>query len=152
MSGSLESLYLFSLPLMASKELMEIILLSIITVLSIILFKMLQSKGAVFPFYKIVYSAYSEKKWKIIEEKADKGYITVYSGKVIFEGNKYLIKKKEKAGRAKLNIQDENLSSIVLFTEGGSAEFFIDPEFGRLPNPAKRPSEPHLQHPRILAF
>ena len=108
---------------------MQIFLLSITLLLAVILYKMLSSHRATYPFIRTTRITRTEEDAEYLTTEAEQGLITIDHDIVIVEGHEYSLKeKKGEAAEAHLNIDKGKLISICIRTTDGEKLYFIDPD------------------------
>jgi len=107
---------------------MQIFLLSVTVVLSIVLYRMLSSNRATYPFIKTTRTSRSDDGAEYTTSEAEQGLITIDQDVVIVEGQEYsLTAKKDGQAEAYLNIANGKLVSVNIRLENGEKLYFIDP-------------------------
>jgi len=108
---------------------MQIFLLSVTVILSIILYRMLSSRRATYPFVRTTRIDRTEEDAEYLTTEAEQGLITIDHDVVIVEGQEYSLKtKKGEHAEAYLNVDNGKLISISIRLKEGEKLYFIDPE------------------------
>lgn len=128
---------------------MQIILFSITIILSIILYKMLSSRRATYPFVRTKRIIRTEGNPDFCSTETEHGLITIDGDVVIVEDQEYLLKgNKEMRASAFLHLENGKLISISISFPNGEKQYFIDPEHGVFTLPYRQVSD-SSQHPLI---
>ena len=115
---------------------MQIVLLLITVLLSIILYRLLSSYRATYPFVKTTRLERTEDHSEYLTTEAEEGLITIDKDVVIVEGNEYSLKAHQgMEAQAYLKIDNGKLVSVSIRTQGGEKLYFIDPEHSLYANP-----------------
>lgn len=108
---------------------MQIFLLSVTFLLAIVLYRMLSSQRATYPFIRTTRIDRTEQDAEYYTTEAEQGLITIDQDVVIVEGQEYsLSARKGEAPEASLSVNNGKLVSISIRLKTGEKLFFIDPE------------------------
>lgn len=108
---------------------MQIFLLSVIVILSVVLYRMLSTNRATYPFIKTTRTSHSDDGAEYTTTEAEQGLITIDQDVVIVEGQEYsLTAKRDSEAEAYLNISNGKLISVNIRLGKGEKLYFIDPE------------------------
>lgn len=108
---------------------MQIILLVITVVLTIVLYKMLSSRVASYPFIRITRVVITDEQQSYQTTESEHGLLTIDNNVVIVDGNEYSLKSTNGAKpEAYLSLKDNNLISVGITYPNGEKIFFIDPD------------------------
>lgn len=114
---------------------MQIFLLSVTVILAIILYRMLSSQRATYPFIRTTRVDRTDEEAEYLTTEAEQGLITIDHDVVIVEGQEYSLKgKKGEDAEAYLNIDNGKLISIGIRVNNGEKLYFIDPEHSLFSN------------------
>lgn len=132
---------------------MQIILLAITVILSIILYRMLSSQTATYPYIRTTRISTTEDDAEYMTTEAEQGLITIDHDMVIVEGQEYTLKAIDDydTPQAYLNIDNGKLLSIGIRFHDGEKQFFIDPEHS-LYNNQYHSRLPDQSHHHIFSF
>ena len=108
---------------------MQIFLLSLTVLLSVVLYRMLSSSRATYPFVRTTRTFRTEDDAEYLTTESEQGLITIDQDVVIVEGHEYSLRSsREKDAEAWLNIDGGKLISITIRLGDGEKLYFIDPE------------------------
>ncbi len=108
---------------------MQIFLLSVTVILAIVLYRMLSTQRATYPFIRTTRIDRTDNHTEYLTTEAEQGMITIDNDTVIIEGNEYTMRpQKGKEIEAYLNVENGKLISIGIKTLQGEKIYFIDPE------------------------
>lgn len=131
---------------------MQIILLTITIVLSIILYRMLSSRRATYPFIRTTRIVRSEGNADYKSTASEHGLITIDKDVVIVEDQEYSLKgTKDNPAEAYLNLDNGKLISINIIFSNGEKQYYIDPEYGKY-NAAYHSSLPDQSQHDLISF
>lgn len=123
---------------------MQIFLLSITVILSVVLYRMLSSQRATYPFIRTTRIDRTEDDAEYLTTEAEQGLITIDHDVVIVEGQEYSLKaKQEQHAEAYLNIDNGKLVSIGIRLKDGEKLYFIDPEHSLFASYQRSMSDSH---------
>lgn len=123
---------------------MQIFLLSVTVILAIILYRMLSSQRATYPFIRTTRIDRTIEDAEYLTTEAEQGLITIDHDVVIVEGQEYSLRgKKGEPAEAYLNVDNGKLVSIGIRLEGGEKLYFIDPEHSLFANYQRSFSDTH---------
>jgi hypothetical protein len=132
---------------------MQIVLLLITVFLSIILYKLLSSNRATYPFIRTTRLERTEDNSEYLTTEAEEGLITIDKDVVIVEGNEYSLKaQKGSEAQAYLTIDNGKLVSISIRSANGEKLYFIDPEHSLYANPYTDRIRNSHSHRHIFSF
>lgn len=127
---------------------MQLFLLVVTIILCIVLYRMLSSQRATYPFVRTTQYVRTEDNTEYATTEAEQGLITIDKDTVIVNGQEYSLKKK-KAERpeAYLHISEGKLLNVCIHMEDGDKFFYIDPEHNLfLSTYQNQVSEAHSHH------
>ena len=131
---------------------MQLFLLSVVVILSIVLYKMLSSYRATYPFIRTTRLTRTENDSEFLTTEAEQGLITIDKDSVIVDGTEYSLKTgKNRDAEAYLTIDGGKLISVSIYLPDGEKLFFIDPEHSLFANPYQRRVPEGHSHRHIFA-
>ena len=132
---------------------MQIVLLLITVLLSIILYRLLSSYRATYPFIRTTRLERTEDRSEYLTTEAEEGIITIDKYVIIVEGNEYSLKTHQGVeAQAYLTIDNGKLVSVSIRTQGGEKLYYIDPEHSFYANPYTDRIRNSPSHRHIFAF
>lgn len=110
---------------------MQIVLLAITIVLSIVLYRMLSSRRATYPFIRTTRTIRTEDNPEFYRTtETEHGLITIDRDVVIIGDQEYILKgTKEQPATAFLHLDNGKLISVNIIFPNGEKQYFIDPEY-----------------------
>jgi len=130
---------------------MQLFLLSITLILSVILYRMLSSRRATYPFIRTTRISRTDSDAEYHTTESEQGLITIDHDIVIVDGEEYSLKtKKGQVSEAYLNIDAGKLISIGIRLNNGEKLYFIDPEHSLYSNYQRSIDNSHSH--RIFSF
>jgi hypothetical protein len=113
---------------------MQVILLIITVILSVILYRMLSSQRATFPYIRTTRLSRAEDDSEYSTTEAEQGLITIDHETVIVEGQEFSLKsRKGMPPEAYLNVDSGKLISICIRYDGEEKFYYIDPDHSLFP-------------------
>jgi hypothetical protein len=132
---------------------MQIFLLSVVVILSIVLYKMLSSYRATYPFIRTTRLTRTDDNSEFLTTETEHGLITIERDTVVVDGTEYgLSTKKGKEAEAYLTIDGGKLISVSIRLTDGEKLFFIDPEHSLFANPYHHNMSEGSAHRHIFSF
>jgi hypothetical protein len=126
---------------------MQIFLLTVTFILAVILYKMLSSRRATYPFIRTTRITRGDNSSEYLTTEAEQGLITIDKDAVIIEGVEYSLKgKKGKESKAFLNVEGGKLISIGIRLSDGEKVYFIDPAHSLYSNYSEASGSTETRH------
>jgi len=125
---------------------MQIFLLTVTFILAVVLYKMLSSRRATYPFIRTTRITRGDSS-EYLTTEAEQGLITIDKDAVIIEGVEYSLKgEKGKESKAFLNVEGGKLISIGIRLSDGEKVYFIDPAHSLYSNYSEASGSTETRH------